>query len=94
MRAVHTRQHLLCLPRGGRKTLSVFRIKLANKRDNVLVQSILGGYSHMMWVRTENPEDPVVTIFTTRDLEEETSRILRALGDEVDFEFAAPEKRG
>lgn len=67
--------------------MSAFRIKLANRRDNVLVQSILGGYSHLMWVRTENPEDPVVAVFTTPDLEKEAKEALRALREEVDFEF-------
>ncbi len=76
------------------ETLSVFRIKLANRGDNVLVQSILGGYCHLMWVRTENPEDPVVTVFTTGHFEDETGKILRALKKEVDFEFVPPEEKG
>lgn len=78
---------------GGGKILSVFRIKLKNCRDNVLVQSILGGYSHLMWVRTENPEDPVVAVFTTRGFEDETKKILRAFKSEVDFEFVTPEEK-
>lgn len=76
-----------------RENLSVFRIKLKNCKDNVLVQSILGGYSHLMWVRTENPQDPVVAVFTTRDFEDETKKILRAFKSEVDFEFVTPEEK-
>ncbi len=71
--------------------MSVFSLKLKNQSDNVLVQSILGGYSHIFWVRTENPKDPVVKVFTTRDFEKETLSILKSLKQEVDFEFINPD---
>ncbi len=73
--------------------MSVFTLKLKDQSDNVVLASILGGYSHVMWVRTENPEDPVVKIFTTPDFEEETRRILLELRKEVDFEFADTEEK-
>ena len=67
--------------------MSVFTLKLKNKSDNVLFNSIAGGYCHIFWVRTENPEDPVIRVFTTPDFERETREILSALREEVDFEF-------
>ena len=69
--------------RRGGGVLSVFTLKLRDLRDNVILASILGGYSHIMWVRTENP---VVKIFTTPDFEKETRWILYELQKEVDFE--------
>lgn len=69
------------------KSLSVFTIKIADKKENVVFNSILGGYSHIMWIRAENPSDPVVRIFTTEDLEDEASAILERMREEVVFEF-------
>lgn len=72
--------------------LSVFTLKLRERSDNVILASILGGYSHIMWVRTENPENPVVKIFTTSDFEEETRLVLLELRKEIDFEFTDTEE--
>ncbi len=71
--------------------MSVFTLKLKNKSDNVVFNSIAGGYSHIIWVRTENPEDPVIRVFTTPDFELETRDILAAISEEVDFEFVGTE---
>ncbi|WP_462137134.1 DUF4911 domain-containing protein [Candidatus Mycalebacterium sp.] len=70
--------------------MSVFTLKLRDRSDNVVLASILGGYSHIMWIRTENS---AVKIFTTPDFEKETRRILLDLQKEVGFEFADTEEK-
>lgn len=67
--------------------MSVFFIKLADRGSNVHLQSILGTYGHLMWARTENREEMIVKIITTPGLTAETERVLRALGNEIEFEF-------
>ena len=64
-----------------------FFIKLKNKSSNVLLQSILGTYSHLMWVRMEVPEENIVKIVSTPDLFEESKKVLRSLQNEIDFDF-------
>lgn len=67
--------------------MSVFYIKLNNRSQNVILQSILGTYSHIMWVRTEDPSRMIVKIITTDDLLEESLEILNGLKKDVDFDF-------
>lgn len=67
--------------------MSIFFIKLKDKRDNILLQSILGTYSHLMWVRTEIPKKMIVKIITTPDLFEESKMVLNKLKDEIEFDY-------
>lgn len=67
--------------------MSVFYIRLNNRSQNVILQSILGTYSHIMWVRTEDPSRMIVKIITTDDLLEESLEILNGLKKDVDFDF-------
>ena len=67
--------------------MTTFYIKLLDTSKNVLLQSILGTYSHLMWVRTENPENGIVRISTTEDLLEDTVQVLNSIKDEIGFEY-------
>lgn len=67
--------------------MSVFYLKLNNRSQNVLLQSILGTYSHLMWVRTEDPSRMIVKVITTEDLVEESLEVLKELKKDVDFDF-------
>jgi len=67
--------------------MSFFYLKLKNKRDNVLLQSILGSYDHIMWVRTEVPSEMIIKVITTPDLVEETREILEELKKEIEYDF-------
>lgn len=67
--------------------MSIFYLKLHRRSQNVLLQSILGTYSHIMWVRTEDPSEMIVKIITTEDLISETLDILNELKKDVDFDF-------
>ena len=40
-----------------------------------------------MWVRSEVPGEMIVKIVSTPELAGETEEVLRALRDEIDFEF-------
>ena len=62
-------------------------IKLKDRSQNILLQSILGTYSHLMWVRTEIPAENIVKIATTDDLLEESKKVLDSISDDVDFEY-------
>jgi len=70
--------------------MSVFFIKLADKSSNVLLQAILGTYGHLMWVRTEVPQEMIVKVITTPGLASETRGVLEALRGEIEFEFIDP----
>ena len=67
--------------------MSVFFIKLADKSSNVLLQAILGTYGHLMWVRTEVPQEMIVKVITTPELVLETRQVLEALRGEIEFQF-------
>lgn len=69
--------------------MSIFFIKLKDKKDNILLQSILGTYSHLMWVRTEIPKEMIVKIITTPDLLSESKKVLDQLRDEIEFEYVS-----
>ena len=66
-------------------------IKLHKKSQNVILQSILGTYSHLMWVRTEDSKNNLVRISTPDDLYEESINLLKKIKSEVDFEFLSSE---
>ena len=74
--------------------MSVFFIKLADRSSNVLLQAILGTYGHLMWVRTEIPEEMIVKVITTPGLTSETRGVLEALRGEIEFEFVDPPGSG
>lgn len=61
-------------------------IKLKNNSDTVYFQSILGTYSHVAWVRTENPASGVIKVIPTPDSHGETREILERLKKEIEFE--------
>jgi len=62
-------------------------IKLRYKSQNILLQSLLGTYSHLMWVRTEDPSENIVRIATTDDLLEESKKVLESIADDVEFDY-------
>jgi len=61
-------------------------IKLKNNSESVYFQSIMGTYSHIAWVRTDDPESGIIQVITTGDLLQETRSILERLGKEIEFE--------
>ena len=67
-------------------------IKLKNNSETVYFQSILGTYSHIAWVRTEDPASGIIKVIPTPDSEEETREILGKLKKEIEFdEVNAPD---
>lgn len=75
-------------PREPKNTsMSIFFIKLADRSSNVHLQSVLGTYGHLMWVRSEVPGEMIVKIVSTPELAGEAEEVLRALRDEIEFEF-------
>jgi hypothetical protein len=66
--------------------MATIYIKLLDPSDTVFIQSILGTYSHLAWVRTENVELGIIKIIPTDDLVEETREVLRNLKKEIEFE--------
>ncbi len=65
-------------------------IKLKNNSESVYFQSILGTYSHIAWVRTEDPASGVIKVIPTEDLLRETRNILERLRKEIEFEEVGP----
>ena len=65
-------------------------IKLKNNSESVYFQSIIGTYSHIAWVRTDNPESGIIQVITTDDLLHETRNILERLKKEIEFEEVGP----
>ncbi len=64
-----------------------FLIKLKYKSQNILLQSLLGTYSHLMWVRTEDPNENIVRISTTDDLLKDSKKVLESIADDVEFDY-------
>lgn len=62
-------------------------LRLKKKSDNVFLQSILGTYSHLMWVRTEDPKQMLVKVITTDDLLNDSIKVLERLREEIPFDF-------
>ena len=65
-------------------------IKLRNNSESVYFQSIMGTYSHVAWVRTDDPESGIIQVITTPDLLKETRNILERLKKEIEFEETGP----
>jgi hypothetical protein len=61
-------------------------IKLKNNSESVYFQSIMGTYSHLAWVRTDDPESGIIQVITTPELLEETRNLLERLQKEIVFE--------
>jgi len=66
--------------------MATIYIKIHDKSETVYMQSILGTYSHLAWVRTENPEEGIIKIISTEDLIEEVKKLLQNLKKEIEFE--------
>jgi hypothetical protein len=65
-------------------------IKLKNNSESVYFQSIIGTYSHIAWVRTDDPGSGIIQVITTDDLLQETRDILERLRKEIEFEEVGP----
>jgi len=61
-------------------------IKLKNKSETVYFQSIMGTYSHIAWVRTQDPANGIMQITPTEDQVDQVLKILSYLKNEVQFE--------
>lgn len=61
-------------------------IKLKNISETVYFQSIMGTYSHMAWVRTEDPANGIMQITPTEDQMDQVEEILERLKKEIEFE--------
>jgi Domain of unknown function (DUF4911) len=66
-------------------------IKLKNNSETVYFQSILGTYSHIAWVRTEDPESGLIKVIPTEDQLREARNILEILKKEIEFEEVGPD---
>ena len=62
-------------------------IKIKNKSDTVIFHSLLGTYSHLAWVRTEIPEQDIISVTPTEDMLNDTLQVLENLKDEIEFEI-------
>jgi len=65
--------------------MPVIRIKLRDNSEAVYFQSIMGTYSHLAWVRTDDPGSGVINVITTPDRENEVRTLLQDLKSELDF---------
>jgi hypothetical protein len=66
--------------------MAAIYIKLKDPSDTVYFQSILGTYSHLAWIRTENAKEGIIKIISTDDLIDEAREVLKNLRDEIEFE--------
>jgi len=62
-------------------------IKISKKEDTILFHSLMGTYSHLAWVRTEIPEEDIISVTPTDDMLNETLEVLDNLKEEVDFKI-------
>ena len=60
-------------------------IKISNKEDTILFHSLMGTYSHLAWVRTEIPEQDIISVTPTEDMLNDTLLVLDNLRQEIDF---------
>lgn len=66
--------------------MPVIRIKLKDNSEAVYFQSIMGTYSHLAWVRTDDPASGVIKVITTPERMEEARALLDSLKSELEFE--------
>ncbi|NIT13608.1 MAG: hypothetical protein GTN99_05015 [Candidatus Dadabacteria bacterium] len=62
-------------------------IKINNKSDTVIFHSLMGTYSHLGWVRTEVPDEDIISVTPTNDMLGDTMQVLENLKDEINFEI-------
>ncbi len=72
--------------------MPTIHIKLKNKSETVYFQSLMGTYSHVAWVRTEDPRKEIMKVITTPDLLDEARKILQTLKNEIEFEEVNPQE--
>lgn len=60
-------------------------IKISKKEDTILFHSLMGTYSHLAWVRTEIPEQDIISVTPTEDMLNDTLLVLDNLRQEIDF---------
>jgi len=60
-------------------------IKISKKEDTILFHSLMGTYSHLAWVRTEIPEQDIISVTPTEDMLNDTLLVLDNLRLEIDF---------
>lgn len=60
-------------------------IKISNKEDTILFHSLMGTYSHLAWVRTEIPEQVIISVTPTDDMLGDTLIVLNNMKQEIDF---------
>lgn len=61
-------------------------IKLKNISETVYFQSIMGTYSHIAWVRTQDPAKGIMQITPTEDQVDQVMKILSYLKKEIEFD--------
>ena len=61
-------------------------IKLKNISETVYFQSIMGTYSHIAWVRTQDPAKGIMQITPKEDQVDQVLKILDYLKNEIEFE--------
>ncbi|HEX3036982.1 MAG TPA: DUF4911 domain-containing protein [Thermodesulfobacteriota bacterium] len=66
--------------------MAITYTRLKNPSETVLFQAIFGSYSHLGWVRTEQPDEGIMVIFTTDDLVDEVRKVLQNLKADIVFE--------
>jgi len=64
----------------------VIYVRLKNPGAAYYFQSILGTYSHLVWIRSEEGEEGVIKLFTTDNLVDDLKKVLDGLKKEVEFE--------
>ena len=65
--------------------MPVLRIRLKDNSEAVYFQSVMGTYSHLAWVRTDDPASGVINVITTPDREDEVRALLVQLKSELAF---------
>ena len=66
--------------------MPVIHIKLKDNSEAVYFQSIMGTYSHLAWVSTDDPQSGVIKVIPTPDLLDEARALLSDLKSEIEFE--------
>jgi len=66
--------------------MPIIYVKLRDPSSTVYFQAILGTYSHLAWIRTENAEEGIIKIIPTDDMVNEVKELLKNLRTEIEFE--------
>lgn len=62
-------------------------IKIKNKSDTIIFHSLMGTYSHLAWVRTEIPDEDIISVTPTEGMLEDTLQVLNDLGSQIQFDI-------